>query len=275
MQQAKIIIFDFDGTCTIQTERGKNAFLDAFQECFARLLDIQPGMVKKRFEEERSGIRGKPGRYGWETDGKIVAPPTADIFIEARVCAQQILKSLGKNPDRWNVRLDHIYQTAYPACETVLRSELCELFKNLRAAEIPFHVVSDTNPSRIRNRLLDLGEDETWISPLIYGHAQKFLLADEPGHLPAYTRLDGLKRPVYLRRKKYFDILNTVRTNYGVEWGDILVVGDIAELDLIMPVTLGASALLVTGIHTPAHEITWANKHPRARTITYLNEIPL
>ena len=60
----------------------------------------------------------------------------------------------------------------------------------------------------------------------------------------------------------------------GATFEDLVVVGDIFELDLAMPLALGARVGLVTSPRTPAYERAFVTAHPRATLIEDLAQIP-
>jgi hypothetical protein len=53
-----------------------------------------------------------------------------------------------------------------------------------------------------------------------------------------------------------------------------VVIGDIFELDLAMPLALGARIGLVSSAQTPPYERAFVAAHPRGRVIDDLREIP-
>jgi hypothetical protein len=72
----------------------------------------------------------------------------------------------------------------------------------------------------------------------------------------------------------YHDILRAILDAAGATFADLVVIGDIFELDLAMPLALGARVGLVSSMHTPAYERSFVEAHPRARMIEALGEIP-
>ena len=86
--------------------------------------------------------------------------------------------------------------------------------------------------------------------------------------------LPGLRRPVLLRRRLYFDALERLRGGADVGWEDVVVVGDIFELDLCLPLAMGARVGLFANEFTPQYEVDYLRAHPRGRVITALDEIP-
>ena len=78
--------------------------------------------------------------------------------------------------------------------------------------------------------------------------------------------MPGLARPVLLRRREYHAILRGLLDDAGATFADLVVVGDIFELDLAMPLALGARVGLVASAHTPAYECAFVEP-PRGRLI--------
>ncbi len=113
-----------------------------------------------------------------------------------------------------------------------------------------------------------------WLTSRVRGHARKFDVDDSWTGAPAELALPGLERPVLLRRREYHDILKTIIDAAGATFADLVVIGDIFELDLAMPLALGARVGLVVSQHTPAYERAYVTAHPRARVIEDLAEIP-
>ena len=72
--------------------------------------------------------------------------------------------------------------------------------------------------------------------------------------LPETQTLEGLPRPVYLRLGRYYEVLREVWEQTGTRPERTLLVGDIYELDLAMPIHLGVSVHLMLGPTTPEYE---------------------
>ena len=91
---------------------------------------------------------------------------------------------------------------------------------------------------------------------------------------PSELALPGLDRAVLLRRRNYFEIIREVLAEAGSSFEELVVVGDIFELDLAMPLSLGARVGLVTSSRTPTYERAFVTAHPRAKLIESLAEVP-
>ena len=84
----RCVILDFDGTFTdIETEA------QPFVPAFRREVESRIGSNATRYwENAERTVDESPDAYGWESEGVIVAPATADPYIRATVIAQTALK---------------------------------------------------------------------------------------------------------------------------------------------------------------------------------------
>ena len=68
-------------------------------------------------------------------------------------------------------------------------------------------------------------------------------------------------------------VLNALREQADVSWSQVFVFGDIFELDLCLPLSLGASVGLMTNQFTPSWERNYLQGHPRGHLLKTLDEI--
>ncbi len=268
----RVIVFDFDGTCTTPTSGADKTFLQAHQAGFEKLLGKSPGWAEIMYKQAHLLISANPETYGWEINGQIVAPALVDAFVEAQVCAQIILRKMGEDVGNWEVRLNSLYQENYLLYHTVFRPELLMVFRELRHIGTPFYVVTNSDPAKVKKRLEALGDDAQWIGPLVRGFAKKFMVTPGPKNVPECMFFPGLHRPVKLRREHYYNVLTQIMDVHQIDWNKLLVVGDIAELDLSLPVAMGSSGHLILGPNTPIFEKEWAENHPHVQTVHDLRQ---
>lgn len=267
-------VFDFDGTLTVPKEGADEVFLRAHQASFAEALGKPLEWVTEAYAVARAIIVANPNDYGWVRNGVIAAPALVDPFVEAHVCCQIILKDLGEDPAAWDGRLEALYQFHYLKHETTFRPETAEVFHALLDQGARFAIVTNSDPNKVRNRLMGLGDDLfSRIITKVFGFARKYDVTPEATNLPERTSFPGLERAVWLRRRHYWDRLVDLRALTNLPWEEITVIGDIAELDLALPVELGTEGRLILGPNTPPPERAWAENHPRVELITDLREI--
>jgi hypothetical protein len=108
----------------------------------------------------------------------------------------------------------------------------------------------------------------------VRGDAQKFEVDDDWDGVPKELVVPGLSsRNVLLRRHRYHDRLKALLDELGATWADLTVVGDIFELDLALPLALGAKVVLVQSPHTPPYETAFVASHERGMVCTDLRDV--
>ena len=271
-----VYIFDNDGTLTTPVPGMEEAFFASYVRGFAEQLGVSESLLAERFAVLRSMIAAHPENYSWVQNGYVVAPANVDVCVEADVIAQIILGELRENIKEWMPKLVALYQANYLKAETVLRAEALEVLSSLRSREIPFYIVTNADPLKVRTRFAALGEAGAWVQPLIHGHAKKYAVTlGGPMVIPDRIGFVGLERAVWIRKQHYYVVLEEILKQHHADWSNLIVVGDIAELDLAMPVTLGARGRLMLGPNTPQYERNWADYEGwrgRVRTVTNLFE---
>jgi len=141
----------------------------------------------------------------------------------------------------------------------------------------PTWIVTNSDTHAVAGKVAALDREApgvAWLTSRVRGFARKFDVDDDWAGAPREMELPGLERPVLLRRRAYHDSLRTVLDEANADWADLVVVGDIFELDLAMPLALGARVGLVSSPRTPAYERAYVEAHPRAQLIEDLGEIP-
>ncbi|MEK6868059.1 MAG: hypothetical protein AABX98_04500, partial [Nanoarchaeota archaeon] len=74
---------------------------------------------------------------------------------------------------------------------------------------------------------------------------------------------EGFGRSLFLRRKNYAAILSQIMTENDVTSEQVLVAGDIYELDLLLPEQFGMHIALLPRERTPAYEREAVTSYPR------------
>ena len=167
------------------------------------------------------------------------------------------------------------YNYAKTLGHPVFRAGAGEVLRALSGMEA--WIVTNSDTHAVAGKVAALDRDTpgvAWLTSRVRGHARKFDVDDTWTGVDAELPLPGLDRPVLLRRRAYHDILRTVLEASGATFEDLVVVGDIFELDLAMPLSLGARVGLVGSARTPGYERAFVDAHPRARMIEDLAEIP-
>lgn len=254
----RCVVLDFDGTFT-DVDREAVPFLAAYRDGLAARLG---GPIDAPWDEALAVVRSDPDAHGFEFEGTIVAPSHADPYILAASVARIVLSggvgSKLDGPERDDV-LNALFRKAYAESATVFRPDAREVLDALLAGPRPVYVVSNSHTEHVRTKLSAL-RDDALEHVTVHGNAKKFhLVAPDPsdaafGAVPETRTVEGLARPVHLRRGRYYELLRGLFAAAEVTPREVLVCGDIFELDLALPAALGARTHLVTRESTPAYE---------------------
>lgn len=251
------VILDFDGTFT-DVEEEAGPFLAAYRD---ELAERFGDALASRWDEVAATIQSAPESYGWEYEGRIVAPSHADPYILAVSTAQQLLDEHGLLADLAEraAILEALFRSNYPKAHNVFRPDAREVVETLLATDLPVHVVTNSHTEAVERKLDDLapaGRERL----RVHGNARKYVIADaEPPderfeRVPEEQRIEGLSRPVLLRRGRYYEVLRSVMEEAGAAPERTLVCGDIYELDLALPAALDMPIHLVCRPGTPTYE---------------------
>lgn len=260
----KCIILDFDGTFT-DVAREAAPFVDAFR---AAVFDLLGRELPEAWDEHATRISENPGRYGWVHEGRIVAPASADPYIHTTTTAHLMFDAAGvlKDGKTRAAILQALYHHAYENTLTAFRPHAKEVLESLASSGIPTFVVTNARTDAAQKKLRTLGP--AGIERIeVHGDARKFVVGepdvadDRFARIPEQLAIPGLERPVYPRRGRYFDALASIMQRVGAKPDEVLVCGDIYELDLALPLELGMQVHMVTGPKPPAeHEVAWLGR---------------
>ncbi|NOJ77485.1 HAD family hydrolase [Myxococcus xanthus] len=253
------VVLDFDGTFT-DVAAESAPFLRHFRQGLAAALGED---LETAWEEEVATLRAGADALGWDLGGRVVAPATADPYLTATCAAHRLMQRFAQGQDeaRRSDVVQKLYREAYAHSATAFKPEAKEVLEALVATGLPVTVVTNAHTDLVEKKLDQLapkGREKLTVS----GDARKFLL-DPPDAadarftaVPETQTLDGvLRRPVYLRRGRYFEALKRVWESTGTTPEQTLVAGDIYELDLALPAALGAHVQLVARDNVLPYEL--------------------
>jgi hydroxymethylpyrimidine pyrophosphatase-like HAD family hydrolase len=282
----KLLILDFDGTLTNAEEEGKN-YRRGYLEDIALLADIDTETVFAWAEELEQKILSNADQYGWNFNGKIVAPACVDPYLRIMPISRMIFDRVGVYTDL-NERdrlLDRIlYKYNYQKTTTAFRTGAADFFRHTRTLEkepkegqkLFTCVVTNSHTTPVQKKISLLGEqsgnDFDWLVKRVHGSARKYVIDESCTELSESLSIPNLSRPIYLRRKLYFDRIQSLQKEYGVSWKQTTVFGDIFELDLAVPLACGARVALMTNKFTPQYEKDFLHAHERGAVHSSLQE---
>ncbi len=277
---AKLLVLDFDGTMTDAEAEGA-PYRQGYLEDIAILAGLESEQVfalADRFEAE---VRQDISRFGWNFGGRIVAPASVDPYLRIMPVARMILDEAGAftDPDQRARLLDGIlYKYNYTKTRIVFREGARASLEAL--AGTATYVVTNSHTVPVQNKIEHLGSNADgtntlrWLVERVYGRARKYVIDDDFTAVPEAMGVEGLDRPVFLRRRLYHDVLLDLLSRHGLGWEDLVVCGDIFELDLALPLAMGATVALMANDYTPVHELNLLNEHPRGLVLHGLDAVP-
>ncbi len=231
--------------------------IERWHELFSERTGTPPDILSAEVEKARSEILSNPDSYGWENNGRIVARATADPYV-FNTAVYQILASKLRGyyalpePDKTGDFLSEIFFACYPLAATVFRPG-AKKFLDWLAANFEVVIVTNSKTDAVEKKLAKLGQ---YPGVRVIGNAKKYVLG-ESGTIPESMQVEGLRRPVYLRRMDYKAILD------GFDPQETAVVGDIFELDIALPEYLGFRVVQVDAPNVPEYEIAHHNGRQR------------
>jgi hypothetical protein len=276
-----ILVLDFDGTMTDAEAEGR-PFRDGYLEDLCALVGRSAGdaEVLAIAEQVEAELLRAPASHPFLWMGRAVAPATVDPYLRMVPIAHRILDRFDAIPgaaDRGRLLGNVLYKYNYAKTlgHPVFRSGAGEVLQRLGGTQA--WIVTNSDTHAVAGKVAALDHEVpgvAWLTSRVRGHARKFDVEDAWTGAPESLTVPGLARPVLLRRRNYHAILSEILEAAGATFHDLVVIGDIFELDLAMPLALGARIGLVASPQTPAYERAFVAGHPRGRVIDDLRDIP-
>lgn len=267
----RLIVLDCDGFLTDAGREGA-PFVDAYVRNLTILVGRATDEIYRMVNECEAEVRAHPEKHGYKDQkGRIVAPAMADPYLRMGPVAEMIFdrcKTFKRRDERKRL-MELLFLRSYEHTKIIFRRRTRRTLKVLEGTDT--HIVTNSATDAVQKKIKRAGAD--WLLDRVHGLARKFMLVDEWDLVPETMELPGLKRPVYLRRMWYFGLLDTLCTRAEVEWKDVLVCGDIFELDLALPLILGATVALLPNENTPRYEVDFVRSHPRGHVLTSIADI--
>ncbi|HEY4178770.1 MAG TPA: hypothetical protein VGM90_18115 [Kofleriaceae bacterium] len=279
-----VLVLDFDGTMTDAEAEGR-PFRDGYLEDLAALVGrpIGDAEVLAIADAVEAQLAAEPDAHPFMWKGRAVAPATVDPYLRMVPIANRILDTFGvmtgptAQADRGNLLGNVLYKYNYAKTlgHPVFRPGAGSVLSALAGKNTWIVTNSDTHAVAGKVAALDREvAGVAWLTSRVRGHAKKFDVDDTWADIAPELAVTGLERRVLLRRRAYYSIIKEILDEAKASFADLVVVGDIFELDLAMPLALGARVGLVVSERTPAYEKDFVTAHPRAALIEDLSQIP-
>jgi hypothetical protein len=249
----ELVVLDFDGNLT-NVDIEAIPFVESYKTDFSNTLNIERPKLDLIWAHKQSLIESNPSAYGWTVNGMIVAPAYADPLIMSRTIAGILLKDSGITDESIRSKmLDSFFQNSYGKLGISFKEDADRFLSGLKE-NIACCVMTNSKTDGVVKKIAKLPTDHSDI--VVYGDAKKYLVTPEwEGVVPNSIEKDGFGRPLFVRRQQYWNALHALMQKYHLHPENVAVVGDIYELDLLLPEMVGMHTILTPREKTPAFEI--------------------
>ena len=249
-RNAAVAILDFDGTMSNVEEEG-GPFTVGYIESLKLLLPHES--VENLWLEAETERASRPEDFSWNYDGFKTAP-SSDPYLRAQATVDLIFTKLGlyADPKERTAVKNKLFHANYGRSLTAFREGAKDFLEEM-VSHMPVFIVTNSKTDKVQTKL-DLLNPDGLEKIGLYGDAKKYRIDSTWNVVPESQEVEGLDRPVLLRRKLYFETLSRIAESTGVPIPDMLVLGDIYDLDLALPQHLGASTALITREGTHSYE---------------------
>lgn len=249
----ELVVLDFDGTLT-EVDKEAIPFVNGYKNDVARDLNIDREELEERWAIAQLIVESDQSLYGWVVNGDIVAPAYADPLILSKVIASLLLDNaeLYVNNHERQEALERYFQGNYERMDIFFKEGVDEFICSLHD-EIDICIVTNSETNNVAKKIKLLKTEHSDVP--IYGDAKKYLLNNVWEGVPKTVEREGYGRPLFLRRQKYWDVLSKIMEQRNIQPEQVVVVGDIYELDLLLPEHKGMRTVLTPRESTPRFEI--------------------
>ncbi|HUQ07207.1 MAG TPA: hypothetical protein VM261_32170 [Kofleriaceae bacterium] len=279
-----VLALDFDGTMTDAEAEGQpfvTGYLEDLEALVGAETPAQKAKVAAIVAEVRAELASSPENHPFKWKGKAVAPASVDPYLRMVPIADRVFDrfdAFANHVDRGRLTGGVLYKHNYGRTKgrPVFRAGAAEVIAGLAGTET--FVVTNSHTQAVADKIRTLDEVSgggcAWLAARVRGDAQKFEIDDDWDGVPRELIVPGLaSRNVLLRRRRYHDRLKGLLDELGATWRDLTVVGDIFELDLALPLALGARVVLVQSEHTPPYEAAFVSAHARGVVCSDLRDV--
>jgi FMN phosphatase YigB (HAD superfamily) len=273
----ELVVLDFDGTLT-DVDKEAVDYVRLVQEAVGKDAGLSQSEIVERWKHASREVESNPTQHGWLMGGKIVAPAYADPLIMSRTVANLVFDSAGvlMDDEERSATLEGYFHNNYSSLGTVFKPGADEALHKIKDA-FDTVVVTNSKTDKVEHKLSVLGDHG---DVPVHGDAKKYRLVDDWDAVPVSVEPAGFGRELFLRRKMYGDVLEGLMEERGIGPEQVAVVGDIYELDLLLPEHMGMHTVLTPRPSTPAFEVAAVAESPRGyvsfgldRVVTFLHDL--
>ncbi len=257
----ELVVLDFDGTLT-DVDQEAGPAVDGWRTDIRNELGLSASEIERKWLKAQARIEAEPAKYGWLMGSRIVAPAYADPLVMARTISDLLFDEAEvymDRPEREDILQNRFFKGNYGKISTVFKDGADEFLRGLRD-KFAVCIVTNSGTSGVEKKVAQLPIDHSTIP--ICGDARKYVLDLSWKDVPESVEREGYGRSLFLQRQKYGAVLSELITSRGLNPEQVAVVGDIYELDLLLPEHQGMHIVLTPRDSTPAFEIEAVRTSP-------------
>lgn len=265
------VILDFDGTLT-DVDKEASPAVKSWAEDVGKYLGFGSDDLKRRWANAEDKIKSDLAHYGWLRNGKIIAPAGADPFVLATVTTQVLFdeeKILLDNSKR-EVVLQEIFRNNYKKAITAFKDNADSFLTKLKE-KFSVYIVTNSDTANVAKKLEQLPTNHKDIP--LYGNARKYDLDLNWEEVPESVEREGFGRPLFLRRRQYWNVLQKIMQEKRISPENVVSIGDIYELDLLLPEYLSAKTILTPRESTLDCELKAVKAYKKGSIAKNLEEV--
>jgi len=268
----ELVILDFDGTLT-DIDKEAIPAVEGWKKDIGNELRLSTPEIDKKWSVAQAKIKENPTNYGWLSDSRIVAPAYADPLVMARTISELLFDEAGVYMDRSEretILQNRFFKRNYDLMRIVFKDEVVGFLGRV-CDKFNVCIVTNSETECVAKKVAQLPREYSNIP--IHGDAKKYILDLKWEDVPESVDRQGYGRPLFLQRRKYAAILLSLMSNRGLKPDNVVIVGDVYELDLLLPEHLGMHIVLTPRDSTPAFEIEVARTSPLGYVTRSLMEV--
>lgn len=289
-----MLVLDYDNSLTDAEIEGL-PFVEGYLKDLQVLLGLPANEFTRSVVKAQEYVATHLETDGWCVDGDVVAPPDVDPYIRMKVIGRQLLETAIHGSRLREAIQQVLYGHNYRLTTDSFRPGAVDLLLDLPKRPHNTFIVTNSSTDNVVgkiNRGLLMGvplnvdgareveEAMTWWRDHVVGNARKFDPSSVQfilySSVQKKMRLRGFPRETVILRPHYLRVLESLLYDEESprEWKKVVVVGDIFELDLALPLVLGCHIGFMANEHTPPWEVEFVRSHPdRCRMLTRVDEI--
>ena len=268
----ELVVLDFDGTLTDVDQEAGSA-VDGWRVDIGNELGLSTSEIERKWSEAQARIEAEPAKYGWLMGSRVVAPAYADPLVMARTISDLLFDEAGaymNRPEREDILQNRFFNGNYGKMGTVFKEGANDFLRGLRD-KFAVCIVTNSGTSGVEKKVAQLPTDHSAIP--IHGDAKKYVLDLSWKDVPESVEREGYGRSLFLQRQKYGAVLSDLMATRGLRPEQVTVVGDIYELDLLLPEYQGMNIVLTPRTSTPVFEISAVRTSPQGYAVKSLGEV--